>query len=209
MTDSSKSNLREAYDKRASERDSASMQDWKIEERSRFLSLLKQEEKESLLEIGAGPGRDSLFFQKNGLKVLCTDLSPEMVKLCRQKGLDSKVMDFNDLQFPENFFDAVYAMNSLLHLPKKELPAVLRAINVILKNNGLFFMGVYGGVDHQGIWEEDAYEPKRFFSFYEDEHLKKILGKRFGLISFRKIDTAESDRHLHFQSITMRKQRNS
>ena len=60
-----KNDLREAYNKSAHQRDSVPMQDWKIEERSRFLSLLIQEKKEGLLEIGAGPGRDSLFFQAN------------------------------------------------------------------------------------------------------------------------------------------------
>ena len=201
-----KNNLREAYNKSADKRDSGSVQDWKIEERNRFLSFLTQEKKESLLEIGAGPGRDSAFFQEKGLKVLATDLSPEMVKLCRQKGLDAKVMDFSDLHYPENSFDAVYAMNSLLHLPKKELPAVLQTINAILKKDGLFFLGVYGGIDHEGIWEEDAYEPKRFFSFYEDEHLKRILSDVFDLVSFKQVNTGESNRHLHFQSITIRKQ---
>ena len=200
-----KTNLEKAYNKSAHERNSASIQAWKIEERSRFLSLLITEKKENLLEIGAGPGKDSRFFQENGLKVVCTDLSPEMVKLCRQKGLDAKVMDFSDLQFSENSFDAVYAMNSLLHLSKKVLPAVLQTINVILKRDGLFFMGVYGGVDHEGIWEEDIYEPKRFFSFYEDAHLKRILGEVFELLSFRQIDSGESSRHLHFQSIILRK----
>ena len=202
-----KNDLREAYNKSAHERDTGLMQDWKIEERSRFLSLLKQEKKESFLEIGAGPGRDSAFYQENGLKVLCTDLTPEMVKLCREKGLDARVMDFSDLQFPQNSFNAVYAMNSLLHLPKKELLKVLRKINRILKRDGVFFMGVYGGIDHEGIWEEDAYEPKRFFSFYEDEHLKEILGEIFEVISFRRINTGESNRHLHFQSILLRKKK--
>lgn len=65
MKHSLKKNLREAYNKSAHERDSRSMQDWKIEERSRFLSFLKQEKKESFLELGAGPGRDSAFFQAN------------------------------------------------------------------------------------------------------------------------------------------------
>ncbi|MBC8333960.1 MAG: class I SAM-dependent methyltransferase [Anaerolineales bacterium] len=200
-----KTNLEKAYNKSAQERNSASIQAWKIEERSRFLSLLITEKKENLLEIGAGPGKDSRFFQENGLKVLCTDLSPEMVKLCRQKGLDARVMDFSELQIPEKSFDAVYAMNSLLQLPKKELPAVLQTVNAILKRDGLFFIGVYGGIDHEGIWEEDNCEPKRFFSFYDDEHLKRILGEVFDLLSFRQINTGESSRHLHFQSITLRK----
>jgi SAM-dependent methyltransferase len=33
-----------------------------------------------LLELGAGTGQDSLFFQENGLAVVATDLSPRMVE---------------------------------------------------------------------------------------------------------------------------------
>jgi len=204
-----KSNLREAYNKAACDRDAQAIQNWKLEARSKFLSLLLQGKKESLLEIGAGPGKDSAFFQEQGLKVVCTDLSSEMVKLCKQKGLNAHVMDFCNLQIPDNSYDAVYAFNCLLHLPKKELPAVLKAINSVLKSNGLFYMGVYGGYDHEGIWSEDPYEPKRFFSFYSDERLIRVVNNVFDVYSFERISTNEPHSDLHFQSLVLRKRSTS
>jgi SAM-dependent methyltransferase len=74
------------------------------------------------LEIGAGTGNDGLYFQNNGLDVTCTDLSPDMVNLCREKGLKAYVMDFLSLDFPPGSFDAIYALNCLLHVPTRELP---------------------------------------------------------------------------------------
>jgi 2-polyprenyl-3-methyl-5-hydroxy-6-metoxy-1,4-benzoquinol methylase len=47
--------------------------------------------------VGAGPGHDSRYFQEQGLRVLCTDLSPTMVELCKAKGLDARVADFLSL----------------------------------------------------------------------------------------------------------------
>ena len=41
-----------------------------------------------MLEIGAGTGIHGLFFQQNELAVVSTDLSAEMVRLCRAKGLE-------------------------------------------------------------------------------------------------------------------------
>jgi cyclopropane fatty-acyl-phospholipid synthase-like methyltransferase len=79
--------LRKAYDQKVEERDSKSPDAWKIEERQRFLTLLQAEGKSTLLEIGAGTGIHGKFFQENGLDVICTDLSPEMVQCCRAKGL--------------------------------------------------------------------------------------------------------------------------
>src|SRR5690349_2584581 len=113
MYDDIIANLRAAYDRAVEEREAKSVSPWKLEERQRFLDLLRQEQKTTLLEIGAGTGRDSLFFQEQGLRVTCTDLSPAMVEHCRQKGLNAQVMDFRHLDFPDESFDAVYALNCL------------------------------------------------------------------------------------------------
>jgi ubiquinone/menaquinone biosynthesis C-methylase UbiE len=199
-----KSNLIETYNKNAAAREAASIESWKLELRADFLSLIKEENKTSLLEIGPGAGKDSLSFQENGLTVKCVDLSPELVKICQQKGLDAQVMDMTELSFPEESFDVVYALNSLLHIPKKDLPTVLKNIQTVLKPNGLFYMGVYGSeIESEHIWEDDPYTPKRFFAFYSDEHLQEITEQFFDLISFKKI-TFEEDQP-HFQRLILRK----
>jgi ubiquinone/menaquinone biosynthesis C-methylase UbiE len=112
-------------------------------------------------------------------------------------------MDMMNLDFPDHSFDAVYALNSLLHLSKKELPTVLQNIRRVLKENGLFFLGVYGGYDFEGIQETDSYIPKRFFSFHSDEGLKQVVTKSFKLLSFKRITSGDGD--LHFQSLILRK----
>ena len=196
-------NLILSYNRQAEQRNKGVFEDWKAAERAEFLVLLKRDQKQSLLEIGAGHGRDSLFFQENGFQVTCIDLSPEMVRLCQQKGLNARVMDMMNLDFPDHSFDAVYALNSLLHLTKKELPTVLQNIKRVLKTNGLFFLGVYGGFDFEGIWGKDSYEPKRFFSFHSDEGLKQVVTESFTLLSFKQISSGDGD--LHFQSLILRK----
>ena len=64
-----------SYNRQAKQRNKGEMEDWKEIERGEFLTLLKSEEKQSLLEIGAGHGRDSKFFQENRFQVTCIDLS--------------------------------------------------------------------------------------------------------------------------------------
>ena len=180
------------------------MQQWKVTERAEFLSLLQQEGRTSFLEIGSGPGRDGKFFQDVDLRVTCIDLSPEMVRLCRRKGLTARVMDATEMDFPDSSFEAVYALNSLLHLSKTELPDVLRKIDAVLTPTGLFYMGVYGGFEHEGVWEEDDYQPKRFFSFFTDDHLKQVVSEVFDVLSFKKVALPGRDNH-HFQSLVLRK----
>jgi len=200
--------LREAYDRHAEERDGGGIQDWKIAERDRFLAALRETKAETLLEIGAGPGRDSLFFAERGLRVTAVDLSPEMVRLCRDKGLDAREMDMAELDFPDGSFDAVYALNCLLHIPKAELGAVLREIRRVLKPGGLFYMGVYGGIDSEGVWEQDVYEPKRFFAMYEDDAMREAVGSVFEVAHFGVVKLAEGGRQPHFQSMFLRKSTN-
>jgi SAM-dependent methyltransferase len=197
-------NLRETYNKYAQERETLAMHDWKIDLRSNFLSLLQKEQKKTLLEIGAGTGRDSKFFQDQGLDVVCIDLSPVMVDLCKQKGLTAYVMDMAEAHFPAGSFDAVYSMNSLLHLTKAEFPVVLRNIDRLLKTDGVVFIGMYGGLEHEGVWENDSYDPKRFFSFFTDEHLKQEITKVFDIISLESIHPQPED-NLDFQRLLLRK----
>ena len=196
--------LRKSYDRHAQERESRTMQEWKIAERSGFLLALQKENKGKLLEIGAGTGRDGKYFQDQGFDVVCIDLSPAMIELCRQKGLTAYVMDMGNLDFPENSFDAVYSMNSLLHLTKKEFSQILHRINAVIKAGGMVYIGVYGGYDHEGIWDNDSYIPKRFFSFFSDENLEAEVSKVFDILIFNRVSLGEDD-PIHFQSLILKK----
>ncbi|GIJ75986.1 hypothetical protein Xph01_04180 [Micromonospora phaseoli] len=135
--------LREAYDARAAQRDALTKEPWKLAERQAFRDRLAPGAR--LLEIGAGTGQDGVYFQQESFTVVATDLSPVMVEHCRAKGIEAHVMDFLHLDFPAGSFDAVFAMNCLLHVPNHDLPAVLAAIRAVLRPGGLFFVGVYGG----------------------------------------------------------------
>lgn len=192
-----------AYNQQASSRNSSEIEIWKEKERAHFLALLQEEGKQTLLEIGAGHGRDSLFFQNQGVDVAAIDLSPAMVALCQQKGISTQVMDMTALAFPSQSFDAVYALNSFLHLSKQEFPAVLENVHRVLQSGGLFYLGLYGGVDFEGIWENDAYTPKRFFSFHTDEQLKQILADWFKIIYFQNIPAVGGT--MDFQSVILKK----
>jgi SAM-dependent methyltransferase len=160
--------MRESYGADAAERrDAQDIEHWKIEERAAFLNRLQDDGCTRLLEVGAGPGADSSFFQASGVDVVASDLSAQMVATCREKGLEAHVAGFLELgaAFPAGSFDAVYALNCLLHVPNADLPAVLDAIRGLLRPGGLFFLGVYGGDGTEGIDDQDSYTPARFFSF--------------------------------------------
>jgi SAM-dependent methyltransferase len=193
--------LRVSYDGRAAWRDQQEKKPWKLAERELFLGRVLDDGGGRLLEIGAGPGHDSAFFAGHGLRVVATDLSPAMVGFCRQKGLDAHVMDFLHLDFPAGSFDAVYALNCLLHVPNADLPEVLAVVRAVLRPGGWLYLGVYGGDGHEGMASNDRHEPARFFSWRTDEQIRGFVTRYFSLVDFHVIEPGE----LHFQSLTMRR----
>lgn len=195
--------LRQSYNQSmAEQRNQMAKEDWKVRERQHFLELLQQEHKHSLLEVGAGTGTDSLFFQEQGLQVVCTDLSPEMIKLCREKGLDAHVKDFLGLDFPAATFDAIYALNCLLHVPTADLPQVLQKLRDLLRPGGLFFLGVYGGSEEEGPHEDDWHQPPRFFAHHTDEFMQRATAPYFDMVYFKAIPLQNPS--WHFQSMILR-----
>lgn len=198
-------NLRRAYDAMVAEREGKTLYSWKVAERARFLAMVQAEGKHSLLEIGVGTGRDSLFFQTQGLTVTATDLSPAMVARCREKGIAAEVVDFAklDQHFHADQFEAIYAVNCLLHVPKADLPPILAQIRTILRPHGLFYWGQYGGIDEEGVWAGDHYEPKRFFARYTDVQLMALGSAHFTIEAFSLIPKGEGEGTFH--ALTLRK----
>ena len=196
--------LRQAYGAAAAaQRDGRQKEAFKVDERQRFLDLLRDRGAASLLEVGAGTGHDSLYFPGQGLHVLCTDLSPAMVELCRAKSLDARVADFLSLGVPPASFDAVYALNCLLHVPTPDLPRVLEAIGEVLVPGGLFYAGTWGGTDEEGPMRDDRHPVPRFFAFRSDQRMSHALAEHFRVLSFK---TFAADGN-HFQSLVLEKPR--
>lgn len=196
------SNLQVAYDAAVSERSRSKPEGWKTAERKRFLLALKNAECHSLLEVGSGHGRDSLYFSRRGLQVTCIDVSAGMVAACLKKGLNAFQMNVLALEFQDGSFDAVYSLNSMLHIPDNLLREALSQIKRVLKPGGLFYYGTYGGERSEGIWEDDHNLPRRFFNYYSDIELISILNQYFDLKYFRQVEI-ENRKNFHFQSLIL------
>jgi SAM-dependent methyltransferase len=194
--------LRSAYDASAADRDAHSKADWKVAERHAFLERLRGERKTRLLELGAGTGQDSLFFKEQGLGVVTTDASPEMVAKCRAKGLEAHVMDFMSLSFSPGSFDAAFALNCLLHVPNADMPAVLGSIRAVLEPGALLYFGVYGGDSFEGVKANDWHDPPRFFSTRTDGQLLQMIEPYFDPVDFHVVESGNGGR---FQSLTVRR----
>ena len=198
--------LRDYYDRDAQRRAETAQSAWKLAARKALLTLIQAEGKRTLLEIGAGPGRDALFFKESGLEVICTDLSPAMVAICQANGLTAHVHDFASLDFADGAFDVIYAMNCLLHVPNEAMPAILANLRRMLAPGGLFYFGAYGGHDEESFYAEGPTAGSRYFVFRSDEQLKALVSPFFDLVSFTVRQEDEAANHyVRFQSTIWRR----
>jgi SAM-dependent methyltransferase len=175
---------------------------WKLAERDAFLARMLLQGCRDLLEIGAGTGQDSAFFAEHGLNVVTTDLSEAMVTICRAKGLDALVMDFASPCLAPESFDAVHAMNCLLHVPNAALPRALAAIRALLRPGGLFYLGVYRGDGREGPLAGDDHVPPRFFSWRTDVQIQQFASGFFEIVDFHVVPVGGGEA---FQSLTLRR----
>ena len=201
-----KARLRETYDAHAEERDRVGEAAWRWPLCDGLIARMVEEGKTRLVEIGAGGGHTSRYFADHGLDVTAVDLSPAQVARSRAKGLTAYHRDFYDLGFRMESFDAVWAMNCLIHVPSDDLASVLFGIRDVLVDGGSFCMGTWGGIASEGIYKGDSHRPPRFFALRTDDDLTMRVGEVFAIEAFtRVIPEDRSDDRPHVQFITARR----
>lgn len=159
-------------------------------EPSRFaLDILEKLEKgKSLLELGCGNGRDSIFFAGNGLKVTAIDQAENVIADLNQRYSDIEFLtdDFVESSlFVERAFDYIYSRFTLHTITKNEQSKVIDKAYHSLKDGGLLLIEarstkdlIYGLGERVGEHEfiyEDHY--RRFVDKTELE--EELTGKGF------------------------------
>ncbi len=140
-----------------------------------------------ILDLGSGPGRDSLFFKEKGFEPLCYDFSPEMIKRCEEKSLVGKVGEIEKMNFPDDSFDGVWAYTSLLHIPEEEFTIALKKVNKSLVKKGVFYIGMKEGKNK--ILENERYsDDTRTSWYYTNEELIEMLKPHFDIFNFSKVE---------------------
>lgn len=114
-------------------------------EPSRFaLDILERLEKgKSLLELGCGNGRDSIFFARNGLNVTAIDQAENVIAELNQKYADIEFLtdDFVESSlFVQREFDYIYSRFTLHTITKYEQSKVLDKAYHCLKAGGLLLI---------------------------------------------------------------------
>lgn len=141
----------------------------------KFLSYLSPNDK--LLDIGCGPGRDASYFVEKGFDVTGIDISSKMIQLAREEVPNAtfELMDIEEMTFPENHFDAVWASASLLHVPKDKINSILKQIQRFVKEGGIIYLSLKKG-EGETLTPDHRYGGvKKFWAYYQEEELLSLL----------------------------------
>lgn len=101
-----------------------------------------------VLEIGCGIGTDGFEFAKNGAHYVGIDLTPNAIKLSKErfelfniKGKFRVVNAEDPLPFPDNSFDHIYSFGVIHHSPHPE--AIVNEMYRVLRPGGTFNVMLY------------------------------------------------------------------
>jgi SAM-dependent methyltransferase len=105
----------------------------------------------TILDLGCGPGRDLLRLTALGHEAIGLDGCRAFVKMAQaQAGCEALQQDFLALDLPLRRFDGIFANASLFHVPRQELPRVLRELWQTLKPRGVLFCSNPHGSNREG-----------------------------------------------------------
>lgn len=179
--------------------------------------LFKREGKLHILELGAGQGRDTLFFAKNQLQVVALDYAQAAVEAIDTKAnaagvghlVEAVLHDVRDpLPFPDSTFDACYShMLYCMALTTSDLERLSGEVRRVLKPDGLSVYSVrhtrdaqYGAGVHRG---EDMYEVGGSIVHFFSRHTVEHLAQGYEIVSIDECDEGELPRRLF--RVTLRK----
>ena len=176
------------------------------------LKLFQEKKINKIVEIGAGLGRDTIFFAKNSIHTTALDYSPSGIKVINQKtkknnlidNISTKLFDVRQkLPFKDNSIEACYShMLYCMALTTSDLEKLNNEIHRILKTDGINIYtvrhindGDFKNGVHRG---ENLYENEGFIVHYFSEEKVNSLLKGFKNIALEKFEEGKFPRKLFF-----------
>jgi len=127
-------------------------------------------EKENILDIGFGSGRDSLYFSSK-YNVTSIDVIPDFIQHGKEIGLkDVQLQRIENIEY-ENKFNGIWACASLLHLDNKYLSKAIDKIIISSKSHCIFYTSFKYGDSENNI-------DGRYFNNMNERKFLKIFNKK-------------------------------
>lgn len=149
---------------------------------NKFMELLNGDE---VIDLGCAMGSFTKILADHGLKVDGIDISDRFIDIAKQrvKNVNFMVMNMLDMHIHKKY-DGVMAINSTIHIEKKDMLDLFKNINRLLKDNGIFFVILQEGKGEKYIDEPFDESVKEWVSFYKVEEIEELFARSgFDIIS--------------------------
>ena len=134
--------------------------------------------KPRILDLGCGPGHESMRLHSLGAEVVGVDFSLESIKIARTRNPECTFLlkDYFDLDESIGIFDGIFSSGSIIHLSYKKLPKLFEILSHLVKNNGFLELIIQKGKG-QKIIEHTIKNEKieRIIYFFTLQQIKLIL----------------------------------
>ena len=157
----------------------------------RSYKLIKNKKLKTLLDIGCGDGRDSVYFFNKGLKITAVDFSASGIKKIKSQNpkITCILGDIRKIKLKTNSFDVIYAHLSLHYFDDKTTDKIFNNLHLALKKQGLLFIKCKSIDDAlfgkgQKI-AENMYKKGHTRHFFSKEYMSEKL-KKFKVIKISK-----------------------
>lgn len=138
-----------------------------------------------VLDLGCGPGRDARRLTQVGYRVVGLDYVSRFVKIAMTRSSARFIAaDIRAVPFVRASFDAIWAVASLLHVPKTNIPAVLSALRFVVRPHGVLLASIKAGGGE--VVNGDG----RFYSLYSSDEWLALL-QRSGWHTVHTVTMAE------------------
>ena len=151
-----------------------------------------------VLDLGCGDGRNANYLARRGCKIYGIDISNAAVELCKKRlakqGLPGnfKHGTFDNIPYPDDFFDAVICIASLDHVSFQTAQESITEIGRILRTDGIVLLTF----DPPETDEDRIHEAE----VLPDGTLKFVCGKQKGML-FRRYKDEEIRKLLADQDV--------
>ena len=138
-----------------------------------FISILKDLDVKSVLDIGCGGGDFCILAKQEGFDIKGVDLSKAQIKKAVKKGCDCKAMDVCELN--EKYDAAVAVFDVINYLSENELKKFFSCVEKVVKKYFIFDINTLYAMEDLAVGTLKAENEDKFSVLYSEFENNKLI----------------------------------